>query len=255
MLEASKLIKCYASVPAVQDVSFRLMPGQVLGCLGPNGSGKSTTVKMLTGLLQPTRGKVFFDGRDIQHDLVGYRRQLGYVPEEANLYPYLSGREYLEMIGLLRGMARNGLSKKIDALLELFAMHPHRNSSIASYSKGMRQRILLIAALMDDPALLIFDEPLSGLDVTTALMLKNLIKALGEQGRTIFYCSHVLEVVEQVCTHLLILRKGEVVAYDETAVIRSNLENASLERTFMHLVEEVDTQQVSRDVVTVMEAR
>jgi ABC-2 type transport system ATP-binding protein len=254
MLEASKLIKSYASVPAVQDVSFRLMPGQVLGCLGPNGSGKSTTVKMLTGLLEPTRGKVFFDGRDIQHDLVGYRRQLGYVPEEANLYAYLSGREYLEMIGLLRGMARTGLGKKIDALLELFAMHPHRNSSIASYSKGMRQRILLIAALMDDPALLIFDEPLSGLDVTTALVLKNLIKALGGQGRTIFYCSHVLEVVEQVCTHLLILRKGEVVAYDETAAIRSNLENASLERTFMHLVEEVDTQQVSRDVVTVMEA-
>jgi ABC-2 type transport system ATP-binding protein len=255
MLEASKLNKCYASVPAVQDVSFRLAPGQVLGCLGPNGSGKSTTVKMLTGLLEPTRGKVFFDGRDIQHDLVGYRRHLGYVPEEANLYPYLSGREYLEMIGLLRGMARAALSKKIDALLELFAMHPHRNSSIASYSKGMRQRILLIAALMDDPALLIFDEPLSGLDVTTALVLKNLIKALGEQGRAIFYCSHVLEVVEQVCTHLLILRKGEVVAYDETAVIRSNLENASLERTFMHLVEEVDTQQVSRDVVTVMETR
>jgi ABC-2 type transport system ATP-binding protein len=152
-------------------------------------------------------------------------------------------------------MARTRLSKKIDAMLELFAMHPHRNSSIASYSKGMRQRILLIAALMDDPALLIFDEPLSGLDVTTALVLKNLIKTLGAQGRTIFYCSHVLEVVEQVCTHLLILRKGEVVAYDETAVIRSNLENASLERAFMHLVEEVDTQQVSRDVVTVMETR
>lgn len=253
MLEASKLTKCYASVPAVQDVSFRLMPGQVLGCLGPNGSGKSTTVKMLTGLLEPTRGEVLFDGCDIQHDLVSFRRQLGYVQEEANLYPYLSGREYLEMIGLLRGMARDQLRKKIDALLELFAMHPHRHASIASYSKGMRQRILLIAALMDDPALLIFDEPLSGLDVTTALVLKNLIKTLGEQGRTIFYCSHVLEVVEQVCTHLLILRKGEVVAYDETAVIRSNLENASLERAFMHLVEEVDTQQVTRDVVTVME--
>ncbi len=139
MLEAHNLTKSYASVPAVRDLSFRLMPGQVLGCLGPNGSGKSTTVKMLTGLLRPTRGKVYFDGRDIQHDLVAYRRQLGYVPEEANLYPYLSGREYLEMVGLLRGMARDRLGKKIDSLLELFAMHPHRHSSIASYSKGMRQ--------------------------------------------------------------------------------------------------------------------
>jgi ABC-2 type transport system ATP-binding protein len=255
MLEARSLTKCYASVPAVQDVGFRLEPNQVLGCLGPNGSGKSTTVKMLTGLLQPTRGKVLFNGRDIHDDLVGYRRQLGYVPEEANLYPYLTGREYLEMAGLLRGMARGVLAKKIDALLELFSLQAHRNSSVASYSKGMRQRILLIAALMHDPALLIFDEPLSGLDVTTALTLKNLIKALGEQGRTIFYCSHVLEVVEQVCTHLLILRKGEVIAHDETTAIRRNLENASLERTFMHLVEEVDTNQIARDVIAVMEAR
>ena len=255
MLEARNLTKRYASVPAVQEVAFRLEPNQVLGCLGPNGSGKSTTVKMLTGLLQPTRGKVLFNGRDIHDDLVGYRRQLGYVPEEANLYPYLTGREYLEMAGLLRGMARGVLAKKIDALLELFSLQAHRNSSVASYSKGMRQRILLIAALMHDPALLIFDEPLSGLDVTTALTLKNLIKALGEQGRTIFYCSHVLEVVEQVCTHLLILRKGEVIAHDETTAIRRNLENASLERTFMHLVEEVDTSQIARDVIAVMEAR
>jgi ABC-2 type transport system ATP-binding protein len=255
MLEARSLTKCYASVPAVQDVGFRLEPNQVLGCLGPNGSGKSTTVKMLTALLQPTRGKVLFNGRDIHGDLVGYRRQLGYVPEEANLYPYLTGREYLEMVGLLRGMSRAVLGKKIDALLELFSLQAHRNSSVATYSKGMRQRILLIAALMHDPALLIFDEPLSGLDVTTALTLKNLIKALGEQGRTIFYCSHVLEVVEQVCTHLLILRKGEVIAHDETTAIRRNLENASLERTFMHLVEEVDTSQIARDVIAVMEAR
>jgi ABC-2 type transport system ATP-binding protein len=253
MLEARELTKCYASVPAVQDVTFRLAPGQVLGCLGPNGSGKSTTVKMLTGLLGPTRGGVLFDGRDIHEDLVAFRRQLGYVPEEPNLYPYLTGREYLEMVGMLRGMQRAPVGKKIDSLLELFAMHPHRNSSIASYSKGMRQRILLIAALMHDPCLLIFDEPLSGLDVTSALVLKNLIKALGQQGRTIFYCSHVLEVVEQVCTHLLILRKGEVVACDETSAIRNNLENASLERTFMHLIEEVDTQKITRDIISTME--
>jgi len=253
MLEARELTKCYASVPAVQDVTFRLVPGQVLGCLGPNGSGKSTTVKMLTGLLEPTSGKVLFDGDDINKDLVGFRRQLGYVPEEPNLYPYLAGREYLEMVGLLRGMARAAVDRKIDALLELFGMHPHRNSSIASYSKGMRQRILLIAALMHDPCLLIFDEPLSGLDVTSALVLKNLIKALGQQGRTIFYCSHVLEVVEQVCTHLLILRKGEVIACDETSAIRNSLENASLERTFMHLVEEVDTQKITRDIISAME--
>jgi ABC-2 type transport system ATP-binding protein len=254
MLEARELTKSYASVPAVTDVAFSLSPGQVLGCLGPNGSGKSTTVKMLTGLLEPTRGKVLFNGQDIQKDLVGFRKCLGYVPEEPNLYPYLSGREYLELVGTLRGMPRSILERKIDTLLDLFSLHSHRHSSIASYSKGMRQRILLIAALMDDPKLLIFDEPLSGLDVTTALVFKNLIKALGQQGKAVFYCSHVLEVVEQVCSHLLILRKGVVLACDTTESIQRNIEHSSLEQTFMQLVEEVDVDGVATDIVHAMAA-
>ena len=254
MLEARDLNKSYASLPAVKNLSFCLEPAQVMGCLGPNGSGKSTTVKMLTGLLEPTRGKVFFRGQDIQRDLVAYRKCLGYVPEEPSLYPYLSGREYLEIVGLLRGMPQPGLDKKIDTFLELFSLYSHRNASIASYSKGMRQRVLLIAALVDNPQLLIFDEPLSGLDVTTALILKNLIKALGRQGRAIFYCSHVLEVVEQVCSHLLILRKGDVIAYEKTEIIRSQMQHSSLERTFMRLVEDMDTEKVARDVIDAMDS-
>ena len=253
MLEARELSKSYASVPAVKDVTFSLSPGQVLGCLGPNGSGKSTTVKMLTGLLEPTRGKVLFDGQNIQEDLVGFRKCLGYVPEEPNLYPYLSGREYLELVGTLRGMPRSSLERKIDTLLDLFSLHSHRHSSIASYSKGMRQRVLLIAALMDDPKLLIFDEPLSGLDVTSALVLKNLMKTLGQRGKAVFYCSHVLEVVEQVCSHLLILRKGNVLACDTTEAIQSDIEHSTLEKTFMHLVEEVDTDKLTRDIISAME--
>ena len=252
ILEAISLTKRYASIPAVQEVSFRLQAGQVLGCLGPNGSGKSTTVKMLTGLLDPTRGQVLFHGEDIRKDLVGYRKRLGYVPEEPSPYPYLTGREYLEMVGTLRAMPVSELSQKVDALLDLFALYSNRHSSIASYSKGMRQRILLIAALMDNPEILIFDEPLSGLDVTSALILKNLIKTLGQQGRAIFYCSHVLEVVEQVCSHLLILRKGNVIACDTTSAIQNNIEHSTLERTFMHLVEDVDAEKITRDIVSVM---
>jgi ABC-2 type transport system ATP-binding protein len=254
VLEALGLTKRYSSLPAVQGVSFFLQPGQVLGCLGPNGSGKSTTVKMLTGLLEPTEGQVRFHGQDIRKDLVNYRKRLGYVPEEPNLYPYLTGREYLEMVGTLRGMQASHLLQKIDALLELFSLSSSRHSSIASYSKGMRQRVLLIAALMDNPEILIFDEPLSGLDVTSALVLKNLIRTLGQQGRAIFYCSHVLEVVEQVCSHLLILRKGSVIACDTTAAIQKDIEHRSLERTFMHLVEEVDADKITSDIVGVMTA-
>jgi ABC-2 type transport system ATP-binding protein len=253
MLEARELTKSYASIPAVKSVTFSLQAGQVLGCLGPNGSGKSTTVKMLIGLLDPTRGKVLFNGEDIRKDLVGFRECLGYVPEEANLYPYLSGYEYLEMVGILRGMERPRMATKLDTLLELFGMHPHRHGVIGSYSKGMRQRILLIAALMDNPPILIFDEPMSGLDATTALILKTLVKELGQRGRAVFYCSHVLEVVEQVCSHLLILRKGDVIAHGTTSSIQPNANHPSLERTFMHLVEEVDTDGVSLGIISAME--
>ena len=253
MLEAVHLTKRYASLPAVQDLSFSLCQGQVLGCLGPNGSGKSTTVKMLTGLLEPTRGVVFYNGRNIRDDLAGYRKLLGYVPEEPHLYPYLTGWEYLELIGTLRGMPRLELEKKIDSLLELLSLHAHRHAVVGSYSKGMRQRILLIAALMDNPQIFIFDEPLSGLDVTSALIFKNLVQTLGQQGKLVFYCSHVLEVVEKVCSDVLILRNGSVIAQDSVEKIRQIL-GQSLEDSFLHLVDNVDTMSVARNIVSVMSA-
>jgi ABC-2 type transport system ATP-binding protein len=185
-LEARELTKCYLpSVPAVRDLSFCLTEGQVLGFVGPNGSGKSTTVKMLTGLLQPTHGQVLWCGAAIQRDLLQYRKRLGYVPEETDLYPFLSGWEYLELVGTLRGLPRKSLTAKIDALLALFSLAPHRHSAVGSYS---------------------------GLDVTSAMIVKNLIKTLAERGKAILYCSHVLEVVEKVCAYefrvILVLLQG-----------------------------------------------
>lgn len=252
MLEARRLTKYYGSVLAVQSIDFSLAPSQVLGYLGPNGSGKSTTVKMLIGLLEPNHGQVLFDGKNIQQDLVGYRKHLGYVPEEANLYPYLTGQEYLELVGTLRGMASARMKAKIDAFLELFALFPHRHISLGSYSKGMRQRILLISALMDNPDVLILDEPLSGLDATSALIFKNLIQSLSAKGKIIFYCSHVLEVVEKVCSHLLILRKGEVIASGSTEEVRQRIGQTSLENIFLHLVEDRDVAQIANNIVDVV---
>ncbi len=252
MLEAIALAKFYGSVPAVREVTFRLEPGQVLGYFGPNGSGKSTTVKVLTGLLQPTRGQVLFEGQDIQSDLVSYRKRLGYVPEEANLYPFLTGEEYLEMIGTLRAMSPTRMKTKIGSLLELFSLFPHRHVSLGSYSKGMRQRILLIAALMDNPDVLILDEPLSGLDVTSVLIFKNLIQAFSARGKAVFYCSHILEVVEKVCSQLLILRKGQVIAYGSTEEVRQRIGQSSLERIFLQLVEDTDVTQVANEIVDVV---
>jgi ABC-2 type transport system ATP-binding protein len=254
LLEAKGLTKRYASIPAVENVDFCLRPGEVLGCLGPNGSGKSTTVKMLIGLLEPTAGKVLFQGKNIRDDLVGYRKRLGYVPEEANLYLHLSGHEYLDLVGTLRGIPKAALQEKIDTLLDLFKLFPSRHGLLATYSKGMRQRILLIAALMDNPDVLVLDEPLSGLDATSALVIKNLIKEMGRQKKTIFYCSHVLEVVEQVCSHLLILRQGQVIAYGSNEGIRSRAGIISLEDTFMRLTEQADVADLARKIASVVDS-
>jgi ABC-2 type transport system ATP-binding protein len=252
VLKAQGLFKYYGSVPAVQNVTFTLAPGQVLGYLGPNGSGKSTTVKMLTGLLEPTHGEVTHHGQNIQKSLVAFRKRLGYVPEEANLYSYLTGEEYLDMVGTLRAIPESQRKAKINALLELFSLRPHRYVNIGSYSKGMRQRILLIAALMDNPDVLILDEPLSGLDVTSALILKNLLQALSAQGKSVFYCSHILEVVEKVCSHLIILRKGQVVAEGATREVLERIGKSSLEGVFLQLVEDRNVVQVANDIVDVV---
>lgn len=249
MLQVQSLTKCYSSVPAIENVGFSIRRGEALGYLGPNGSGKSTTVKIICGLLEPTRGCVLFDGRPIGEDLAAYKGLLGYVPEEANLYPFLSGLEYLELVGRLRGMTDRLIRKRAGALLELFSMHSHRHTAISAYSKGMRQRILLISALMHNPQLIIFDEPLSGLDVISALIFRELVSALRRNGKLILYCSHVLDVVEKVCSHVTILHKGKQVAYGPVEELRSFQPARSLEAAFSHLVQEVNTQESARAIV------
>ena len=249
MLEARALTKRYSGVAAVNEVNFCIQQQQILGYLGPNGSGKSTTVKMLTGLLQPSGGSVLFRGEDIGKNLAEYKRHLGYVPEEANLYPYLSGREYLELIGELRGLDSAWLGKRIDEYLKLFSLYSSRHLAIGTYSKGMRQRILITAALLHNPDVLIFDEPLSGLDVTSTLIFRHLVEELGRSGKCIFYCSHVLEVVEKICSHILVLRKGAVVEYGSLPDLRERQSMQSLEQTFSRLVDESDTVQVAQRMV------
>ena len=255
MLEVRQLTKCYSSIPAVDNVSFTIRPGEVLGYLGPNGSGKSTTVKIITGLLEPTQGHVFFKGRDIRDDLAAYKRVIGYVPEEANLYPFLSGFEYLQLVSRLRGLEEAAAERRAEVLLELFAMRPHRHTAIATYSKGMRQRILLIAALLHNPDLIVFDEPLSGLDVASALIFRKLVSALSREGKTIFYCSHVLEVVEKVCSHVIILQRGKQVAYGSVDDLTKFQEMPSLEAAFSNLVQEVDATQSAEAIVDALVSR
>ncbi len=252
MLEARQLTKRYPGVTAVRNVSFSLQPGEILGYLGPNGSGKTTTVGMLTGLLEPTTGHVLFRGRDIASDLVEFRRHIGYVPEEPHLYPFLSGREYLQLVGRLRETPEAVLERKIGAMLELFSLGHEADLGIGSYSKGMKQKILIIAALLHDPDILIFDEPLSGLDVTAAMVFRHLVQQLGAAGKTILYSSHVLEVVEKLCSNVIVLYHGQVVAHDSVEHLRETLSRGSLEEVFAQLVFREDPEQTARDIAEVI---
>ena len=248
MLEANHLVKRFFGVAAVDEVTFVVRPGEIVGYLGPNGSGKTMTARMLTGLLTPTSGIVSFNGRDIAADMVGYHRRLGYVPEEPHLYPFLSGREYLQLIGRLRELPATLVEKKIDAFLELFGIRDAAEQSISAYSKGMKQKVLISAALLNDPEVLIFDEPESGLDVTAVLVLRNLIRMLAERGKAILYSSHIMEIVEKVCTRVIILHRGRIVANDSVERLRELRSQRSLEQVFSALVLKADPEQTARDI-------
>lgn len=254
MLEVYGLTKRYSGVLAVDRVSFTIQPGEILGYLGPNGAGKSTTVKMLIGLIEPTAGRVLFHGRDVHQNLKDFQHRIGYVPEEPHLYPHLSGREYLQLAGRLRGLSQNQMEPKIDELLRLFGLWNDRHSPLAAYSKGMRQKILLSAALLHDPELLILDEPFSGLDVNTAMVLRALIKALAGRKKMVLYSSHVLEVVEKVCDRVLILCGGQVVAHDSVARLRQLMAESSLEGVFAQLTHPEDTEAIAQRILDVVES-
>jgi ABC-2 type transport system ATP-binding protein len=240
MLQADRLTKYYAGIAAIRDVSFSVQPGQVLGYLGPNGSGKSTTVKLLTGLLEPTSGRVIYRGEPIQDSLVEFRRVLGFVPEEAHVYSYLTGPEFLALIGRLRNIPERALQRRIADLLEIWGLTDARYTTLSSYSKGMRQKILISAALLHDPRVLILDEPDAGLDVTALLVLRAVIARLAAQGRIVLYSSHVLSTVESICSDVVILHEGQVVAHDSVGRLRDLMSLPSLEEVFRKLAVHTD---------------
>jgi ABC-2 type transport system ATP-binding protein len=252
MLQLKGLYKHFRGIPAVEDVSFSVGAGEIVGFLGPNGAGKSTTVKMITGLLHPDSGRVVFQGRDIREDMVAFRRVIGYVPEEAHLYGYMSGLEYLQLVGRLRGFSETLIESKATRLLKLLHLESWQHSPISTYSKGMRQRVLIAAALLHDPCLLIFDEPLSGLDVISARLLKDLVELLAADGKAVLYISHVLEVVEQVCSRVVVIARGKILADAPPSELTQLMSLPNLERVFAQLVEQRETRSMAREIVEVM---
>ena len=254
MLTVERLTKRYGGLTAIRDLSFTLHPGEVLGLFGPNGSGKSTTVKILTGLLQPTSGHVYLDGKEALTDLPRYKAISGYVPEEPHLYTYLTGPEYLRMIGRLRLLPEGALREKIDRFLQLLGIFDDRYQTLSSYSKGMRQKILIAAAVLHNPRLVVLDEPFSGLDVTSSRVLKAFVRAVADEGKMVLFCSHVLEVVEQVCSRVIILKDGRVVGHDSVEQLRTTLQLPSLDAVFASLVAEENVGDRCRFLVEAMKA-
>src|SRR5277367_5351117 len=254
MLELRGVTKRYTGIPVVNDVSFIAAAGEVTGYPGPNGSGKSTTLKMITGLIEPSEGEILFNGLSIGSNRIRHKQRLGYVPEEPHLYPHLTGIEYLEMVGQLRAIPERVVSSKAEGFLRLLGLHGDRHVPISSYSKGMRQKILLAAALLHNPELILLDEPFSGLDVGSGLILRRLIEELAGRGKVVLFSSHELETVERICSHIVILHRGKIVADDSIERLRVLMAVPTLEEIFSQLAVEQDSEAVSREIADLIRA-
>ena len=251
MLSVHSLRKSYGGVQALRELSFTATPGRVIGLLGPNGSGKSTTINLLTGLMRPSAGTVCWHGVDIHHQLVAYQALLGYVPEEPRLYAYLTAVEYLTLVGGLRDLDGTIVARRVDRFLELFGLETDRYSPLSSFSKGMRQKVLISAALLHDPQVVILDEPDSGLDVASTLMLRSAVRTLAQAGKTVVYSSHVLDMVEKICTDVIILHHGAVVAQDSVERLRELSKAPSLEAVFAKLAVDDNVDVTGRAIAKV----
>jgi len=248
MLEVRNISKQFSGSLAVDNVSFQARAGEVTGYLGPNGSGKSTTIKIVAGLIEPTAGEILFGGEPVTRDLIAWKQRLGYVPEEPHLYVHLSGLEYLTMVGELRGLPHAPMVRRIEGLLHLLSLTDSRNTAISSYSKGMRQKVLLAAALLHNPDVLLLDEPFTGLDVGSALVLRSLIQELAGRGKVVLFSSHELETVERVSSRVVILHRGRVVADDAIDELRTLMALPTLEQIFAELAVEQDPRAVSNEM-------
>jgi ABC-2 type transport system ATP-binding protein len=235
MIKVQNLLKRYGQRDVVQSISFHVPPGQICGLLGPNGAGKSTTLKMLTGLLQPTSGSASVAGFDVATQALQVKKRIGYVPEVASVYTTLSAREYLTLVAALHDMEESRAAQRIEDLLKLMRLTDSANHRLETFSKGMRQKTVIAAALMHDPDVLFFDEPLSGLDANAVRMIRDLVKSLADSGKTILYCSHVLDVVERLCPRVVILHQGQVVADGPTKDLLAKNGNKTLDEVFQQL--------------------
>jgi len=233
MIELRHVSKKFGSFTAVDDVSLSVPKGQFFGFLGPNGAGKTTTIKMLTGLFEPTSGSCIIDGHDVRNDPLGAKRSFGYVPDQPYLYDKLTGREFLFFIGGLYRIPADELRTIVDECAETFEISKFIDRRAEEYSQGMRQRIVLSAAMLHNPKVLIIDEPLVGLDPRSARLVKDTLKRRTTAGLTIFMSTHLLEIVEELCDRIAIIKDGRII-YEEVQTASRSF-NGQLESIFLEV--------------------
>ncbi len=234
IIQIRNLSKFYDTKQVLKNLSIDVFPGQVIGYIGPNGAGKSTTVKILTGLIPDFEGEVIVDGMNMTENPLEIKKLIGYVPENAELYDVLTPLEYLDFIGKLYGMEDPILSDRIVKLLTAFGLNNNINDRMDTFSKGMKQKVLLIAGIINNPKIIVLDEPLSGLDANAVILVKELIMRLSKEGKTIFYCSHMMDVVEKVSDRILLINKGEIIADGTFESLKQNYSD-TLEQIFSKL--------------------
>ena len=235
IIHIRNLEKSYGSKQVLKGINLEVYAGQVLGYIGPNGAGKSTTVKILCGLLSDYEGEVKVKGYDLKTDALKVKAMIGYVPELAELYDVLTPLEFLKLMGSLYNLDENVCVNRIERMMAAFDLDQQLNQRMETFSKGMKQKVLIASGLLHNPDIIILDEPLSGLDANSVIIIKDLISKLAKEGKTIFYCSHMMDVVEKVSDRIILINQGVVVADGSFQQLQQQEGNTSLEHIFAQL--------------------
>lgn len=249
------LSKNYGAKAVLQDINLEIYPGQVIGYIGPNGAGKSTTVKILCGLLTDYQGTVTVKGLDVKENTLEVKRQIGYIPELAELYDVLTPNEYLQFTGTLYGLDPATCTERIQKIMTAFGLESNINQRMDTFSKGMRQKVLIASGLLHNPGIIILDEPLSGLDANSVIIMKELISRLAKDGKTIFYCSHMMDVVEKVSDRIVLINGGKIIADGSFEQLKQQEGNKSLEQIFASLTATDSLSATAEELAKAMESR
>jgi len=253
ILTISDLSMYYGTKQVLKQVNLKVNRGEIIGYIGPNGAGKSTTVKIMLGLVRGYTGKVEIFGEDIANSGVTYKGKIGYVPEIAEIYDNLTAREYLMFTGQLYGMSEAKVLEKATLLMRYFGIDEVLDLRINTYSKGMKQKVIIISSLLHNPDLLFLDEPLAGLDANSVMVVKELFSLLASRGKTIFYSSHIMDVVEKISNRIILLDKGEIIADGSFDSLKEQLHEGSLEEIFNQLTGFNQHKEIAGNMMSVIE--